>query len=82
MTPNEHFIFPLGVLRIEKNATMTKYLSLWEGSPVLWLCEEVLGSKVTSYLLEKSRVTHAAANERTYHIFYQLVTFRAGSEFR
>jgi len=34
---------------------------------------DLVGSKCTTYLLEKSRVVHHAETERSYHIFYQLL---------
>ena len=34
---------------------------------------DVVGSTITSFLLEKTRVIGQAANERSYHVFYQLI---------
>lgn len=34
---------------------------------------KITGAYIEKYLLEKSRVTHVNANERNYHIFYQIV---------
>merc|ERR1719456_1141203 len=40
----------------------------YEGMPL----PKLLGGDVTPYLLEKSRITHAAEKERNYHVFYQV----------
>ncbi|KAJ3347351.1 cytochrome c oxidase subunit 1 [Entophlyctis luteolus] len=34
----------------------------------------IVGANVTSYLLEKSRVSKQAKNERSYHVFYELLS--------
>jgi myosin-1 len=40
---------------------------------------DVVGSTITTFLLEKTRVVAQAADERTYHAFYQLLKGRGGA---
>ena len=44
--------------------------------------KQISGSAIHTYLLEKSRVVHLANGERTYHVFYQLLTALDEESFR
>lgn len=38
-----------------------------------WCSGAIAGAKITEYLLEKSRIVTHAADERNYHVFYELL---------
>eukprot|EP00529_Nitzschia_sp_RCC80_P002676 CAMPEP_0113502094 /NCGR_PEP_ID=MMETSP0014_2-20120614/33347_1 /TAXON_ID=2857 /ORGANISM="Nitzschia sp." /LENGTH=1686 /DNA_ID=CAMNT_0000396811 /DNA_START=191 /DNA_END=5250 /DNA_ORIENTATION=+ /assembly_acc=CAM_ASM_000159 len=64
-------------IRNDNSSRFGKYLqlqfdSMFQGGSVAPAI--LAGSKCEVYLLEKSRVTHHDPSERTYHIFYQLLS--------
>ena len=60
-------------LRNDNSSRFGKYLQLQFDRPRMGTACKLAGSKCEVYLLEKSRVTLHHPDERTYHIFYQLL---------
>ena len=63
--------------RNDNSSRFGKYLQLqfnrgYESGPMSSPCQ-LVGSKCQTYLLEKTRVCHHDHDERTFHIFYQLL---------
>ncbi|XP_061658714.1 unconventional myosin-XIX isoform X2 [Syngnathoides biaculeatus] len=55
-------------LRNNNSSRFGKYIQLQ-----LDRCQLLVGASVQTYLLEKTRVAHQPANERNFHIFYQMI---------
>ena len=67
-------------LRNNNSSRFGKWLSIhfqpvpYKGAPATsGPGRKIVAARIVNYLLEKSRVTQAGANERSYHIFYQLL---------
>ncbi|KAL4449786.1 hypothetical protein ABPG74_008159 [Tetrahymena malaccensis] len=56
--------------RNNNSSRFGKYVSILIESST----QKILGAQIQKYLLEKSRVTHIANQERNYHIFYHLLS--------
>ena len=56
-------------LRNNNSSRFGKFIEIYFGKE-----GEILGGNIVRYLLEKSRVVHSGKEERSFHIFYQVIT--------
>ena len=64
-------------IRNENSSRFGKYVQILFSAQA-W----ILGARVNNYLLEKSRVVFQPANERNYHLFYQLIAGMSNEELK
>jgi myosin heavy subunit len=62
-------VFPSKKVRNDNSSRFGKYIKLQYSAT-----GRMVQAQTTQFLLEKSRLVGVAANERNYHVFYQVTT--------